>query len=1053
MATKDIRELYANSSLTITGTSSDTIVTPAGLKATVDSYRGNANTASGGTDNTKFMTSKNVKDNYLPLSGGTVSNSLTVNMSSPFWDLIDTNVSTPSGKKRTRWLSTAGYSYYQILQDNGTWISNPLSIDHATGKTTFSVRPDFAGATPWDNLNFNPANYTIKGDEIKAAIAYSSTSNDVLNLAGITEQPTFIFDPVRSEYFARGSGEWASPAAMIAGISGSTYTRASTATYFGQDGLMKTAIAGEIRVDYDPLTRKRLGILLEPSRTNLIVNSGNLSSGSPSGATRTANAALSPDGTLTMSRLTSTVTGGTNTAYLDMIVTVASDTVTRTFSAYIRQGTSPTSTINFFYGGGTFVQVIGTINWTTKTISGAGTTMTDCGGGLYRVTATLANNNSGNTQAVCRIYVRDQGTANVTGHYVDTGSWQLEVGGAATSYIPTAGATVTRSADALMFGGGSWINSSAMSALAEFQIKESRDNSTTTNIFKLQNAAGTNYSAIREGIVIAGADFLVSSGGVNQVDSLSYSTVANTKMRMTIGLDASGFDFSSDGSSPFTGGGITPPVGLDRMDVGSNGMSGHISRIVFFAQRLSSAKVQVLSAITWATRETFDSYKYVLKTGGAFSGAVSIGADKAPGAELEVHAMGGDNDVRIQLRANDTHIAQIGTSDTAAFFDAGNGKAMCFYTGGTLRFTIGSTGTMVLSTRPYFNGNLAWDAGNLVAPIEEAPTDSSTYARKNGAWVKSVGGAVMSDVAPTSPENGQKWVRTTDMMEFTWYVDADGGQWVSTNTGMDPTIVLVKSNNLSDLTSVDAAVTNLGVGHGQCRLVYTNTTTLTLMPFNGNRIVINGLSRPIPSAGVTIGIAGNWTSASQHRYIYAYWTGSAIALEASVTGHSMHTDGVEIKTGDPTRTLVGMAYSVAGPTFGDNTTTRYVASWFNRRKRRLVNNSISGTSATSVTNLSGTFLSFISWNDALAHSQFHVTIDVPATSTGTMYMMYDGVQQTQVSSYVQAATGNWFDVLSSAVDIDSHTENIGHYFSVSGTVGAGTMGVIGTPTHTGWVEI
>ncbi|MNL38176.1 hypothetical protein D3C87_1603710 [compost metagenome] len=65
-----------------------------------------------------------------------------------------------------------------------------------------------------------------------------------------------------------------------------------------------------------------------------------------------------------------------------------------------------------------------------------------------------------------------------------------------------------------------------------------------------------------------------------------------------------------------------------------------------------------------------------------------------------------------------------------------------------------------------------------------------------------------------------------------------------------------------------------------------------------------------------------------------------IALEltpSATTAYSTHTDGATIKTGDPTRTLVGWLGTTAGNTFSDSASNnRFVASWFNKRKRSTV---------------------------------------------------------------------------------------------------------------------
>ena len=49
-----------------------------------------------------------------------------------------------------------------------------------------------------------------------------------------------------------------------------TFTRASTATYTGPDGLIKTAAINTPRYDYDPITGECKGLLVEEQRTNLL---------------------------------------------------------------------------------------------------------------------------------------------------------------------------------------------------------------------------------------------------------------------------------------------------------------------------------------------------------------------------------------------------------------------------------------------------------------------------------------------------------------------------------------------------------------------------------------------------------------------------------------------------------------------------------------------------------------------------------------------------------------------------------------------------------------
>jgi len=125
-------------------------------------------------------------------------------------------------------------------------------------------------------------------------------------------------------------------------------------------------------------------------------------------------------------------------------------------------------------------------------------------------------------------------------------------------------------------------------------------------------------------------------------------------------------------------------------------------------------------------------------------------------------------------------------------------------------------------------------------------------------------------------------------------------------------------------------VTTQANGHGQCRLDKVGAN-LVLTPKNGNRLIVNGVSCTVPNAGVSLAPTG--LSATTLYYIYAVATAGAVtSLEASATGHSKDaTTGVEIKTGDATRTLVGMAYCKTAATFADTDAQRFVVSYFNRR--------------------------------------------------------------------------------------------------------------------------
>ncbi len=160
----------------------------------------------------------------------------------------------------------------------------------------------------------------------------------------------------------------------------------------------------------------------------------------------------------------------------------------------------------------------------------------------------------------------------------------------------------------------------------------------------------------------------------------------------------------------------------------------------------------------------------------------------------------------------------------------------------------------------------------------------------------------------------------------------------------------------AELRLTAAAVDSIVVlAHGQCRFNVVSASECKLVPYNGNGLVINGKQYRIPQAGVSISNAG--LLANTLYYVFAKDDGSGgIALEAALAtvGRSLHTDGVMIKTGDPTRTLVGMFNTNTPAGFISFGTNKWVASWFNRIDNAMaetpVNSPTTSTSYVKLTN-------------------------------------------------------------------------------------------------------
>lgn len=127
--------------------------------------------------------------------------------------------------------------------------------------------------------------------------------------------------------------------------------------------------------------------------------------------------------------------------------------------------------------------------------------------------------------------------------------------------------------------------------------------------------------------------------------------------------------------------------------------------------------------------------------------------------------------------------------------------------------------------------------------------------------------------------------------------------------------------------AANAAPTENIVPFGQCRLSKSGSNLL-LLPFKGNLLTLNSIAVQIPDAGITLSTGG--LSASTLYYIYAFMNSGTMTLEAVVTAYATQAGtGVTIKTGDVTRTLVGMASTDGSVAWADSATQRFVRSWFN----------------------------------------------------------------------------------------------------------------------------
>src|SRR5262245_13276999 len=168
------------------------------------------------------------------------------------------------------------------------------------------------------------------------------------------------------------------------------------------------------------------------------------------------------------------------------------------------------------------------------------------------------------------------------------------------------------------------------------------------------------------------------------------------------------------------------------------------------------------------------------------------------------------------------------------------------------------------------------------------------------------------------------------------------------------------------------------------RLQVVSGTSLAFLPYKGMLLPVKPTGgewklRSIGSAGVVSGnpttgsnfvngVASQTLAANTVYLVCVFDNAGALALDFRTTlTHLQDTNtGVEIRTGDDTRTVVGLIRTNATPNFVDSATQRFCISWFNRRTIQLLNGYSADRSTASTTYVelnTEIRIEFLTWSD------------------------------------------------------------------------------------------
>lgn len=470
----------------------------------------------------------------------------------------------------------------RALLDDDSATAQRTTLGLGTAATTAST----AYATAAQGLKADSA---LQLDDIGTTVS----SAPIEQIAGIN--PTLDLDFSKQSYrvYDGANGlKTLTPAALLTDLL--TFTRASPATYFDAKGVMQSATNNVPRIDYDPVTGECKGLLIEEARTNLLTYSEQFGDATwvKSEVTITADPVVAPDGT-TADKVRCSVNNAVHRVMY--IVTTASGVVV-VASVFAKAGEyDGLCILETVDNGATYFNLsLGSI------ISGNGG-IEPVGNGWYRCWTYWTTSD---TSAVVQFRVVSDGS---TTNSIFTGDgtsgiylWgaQLEVRAFPTSYIPTTTTAVTRAADVASIKGANfskWYRNLAGSLFLEF----------AANYQKTSMAWPTLVGVINNGGLASLAQFV--HGPTNMLGVASRDPEGTLLCETEFGGAYEPNDetktcisWSSGSLSAARSGAVVDLI--YPVDDSLNSLilyaytNGHISRIVYFPQRLPNSILQALTA-------------------------------------------------------------------------------------------------------------------------------------------------------------------------------------------------------------------------------------------------------------------------------------------------------------------------------------------------------------------------------------------------------------------------------------------------------------------------
>lgn len=370
---------------------------------------------------------------------------------------------------------------------------------------------------------------------------------------------------------------------IISGNNLITFTRSTTGTYVGSDGLIKTAAVNEPRFDHDPLTGESLGLLVEEARTNLVTGIAQVSQYTSNVTTSIVSDVTNPSGdTSNVLKVQCTATTGGHGCL------GGSFSGTGWASVFVKRGNYRYVGIeNRSNIGGGYLQA--TFDFDTETFSYRSGTFQKFPNGWYRIFVNITWD--GNAPAFGLVLAASSSyfgwTATGTEYAYFWGP-QIEMNSFPTSYIPTSGSAVTRAADIVSITGtnfSSWYNQSEGTWLVRWT-----NTSRTGSFLGVLSVGGDNTPRFLSNTIVGYLD-VSSFTASNQNVTAAYAFNSTGESRVL------GGSVLGTTSSPISGNESSVNIGTGGASSPANYMLNQpIKRLTYYQTRLPNATLQGLTS-------------------------------------------------------------------------------------------------------------------------------------------------------------------------------------------------------------------------------------------------------------------------------------------------------------------------------------------------------------------------------------------------------------------------------------------------------------------------